>query len=72
MSSLRAKATIIFLREVRAFLVRASNHLAKVLSGSAPVIAGRVAVRQPVTHFGHSDRARPWLRVDGPARGISV
>ena len=32
MSSLRAKATIIFLREVRAFLVRASNHLAKVLS----------------------------------------
>src|SRR5690349_1869257 len=32
MSSLRAKATIIFLREVRAFLVRASNHFAKALS----------------------------------------
>src|SRR5262245_55236390 len=30
--SLRAKATIIFLREVRAFLVRISNHFAKALS----------------------------------------
>ena len=31
-SSLRAKATIIFLRDLRAFAVRASNHLASALS----------------------------------------
>jgi hypothetical protein len=32
MRSLRAKATIIFLREPRAFKVRISNHFAKALS----------------------------------------